>query len=174
MTTTVAPRRRMAAEVPAVGVYRTPRHLVNTPGSFWSRVDQSGDCWPWTGAIGGPGYGELTRNGQVLTTHRLAYELARGPIPPGMCVCHTCDNKACCRPSHLWLGTHGDNMRDAADKGLLNRGEANGQARLTATVVVEIRREISAGAAILTLARRYGVHPETVRKAAKGETWSWL
>jgi len=77
------------------------------------------DCWEWKGARSSAGYGQkwTPSVGQVLYTHRLAYEWANGPIPSGMIVLHACDNPPCCNPSHLRLGTHADNVADKMQKG---------------------------------------------------------
>jgi hypothetical protein len=83
---------------------------------FWPKVDQSGGpdaCWPWTAYCQPNGYGEFDKK----WAHRVAYELAIGPITPGGTICHTCDNPRCVNPSHLFLGTQGDNVRDMVAKG---------------------------------------------------------
>ena len=88
---------------------------------FWDKVDRSGDCWNWTGALISTGYGHLSvgvgeTKTQVLA-HRLSYVWRYGPIPDGFYVCHRCDNPKCVRPEHLFLGNQTDNMRDMAAKG---------------------------------------------------------
>lgn len=86
---------------------------------FWSRVDLTQpDCWEWTGPRLPLGYGRVHFRSQATYAHRVAWELTRGrTVPKDMCICHTCDNPACCRPDHLFLGTHANNIRDRDQKG---------------------------------------------------------
>lgn len=83
------------------------------------------DCIEYSGGTFRNGYGSanLWVGGRhyIVYAHRLAYELAHGPIPPGMVVMHTCDNPPCVNADHLRAGTQGDNVRDASSKGRLRR-----------------------------------------------------
>jgi hypothetical protein len=100
----------------ALTVRRGPQPQPVTSETFWPRVDQSGDCWPWLGARQSTGYGNLKADGRYLRAHRVAYELANGPIPDGMEVMHLCDNPPCCNPAHLAIGDHAANMAQQWDK----------------------------------------------------------
>jgi hypothetical protein len=87
---------------------------------FWHKVDRSNGadgCWNWT--VGGHdfGYGEFIIGGRKVRSHRWSYELAHGPIPQGLFVCHKCDNPKCCNPAHLFLGEAIDNILDMKSKG---------------------------------------------------------
>ena len=76
-------------------------------------------CIDCGGASNSSGYGSSRLNGKRTSAHRVAYWNAYGPFDLSLDVCHTCDNRRCVNPEHLFLGTRSDNMRDASAKGKL-------------------------------------------------------
>jgi len=84
---------------------------------FMTKVNKTDTCWLWVGNIHKRGYGQFKLKGKKVGAHRVSYELFKGPIPKGLCVCHTCDVRHCVNPDHLWLGTQKENIRDMYSKG---------------------------------------------------------
>ena len=81
-------------------------------------INETTDCWEWQGGTNNIGYGMIRDDKRMRTTHRVSYEEHNNiKIPPGMCVCHQCDNPKCVNPAHLWLGTMKENMDDMVAKG---------------------------------------------------------
>lgn len=81
---------------------------------FWEKVDRSGECWLWTAAKDGHGYGQMTVDYRRVKAHRLAYELVIGPIPSGLPLDHLCRRPDCVNPAHLEPVAHAENVRRGA------------------------------------------------------------
>lgn len=133
-------------------------------------------CWLWGASASDTGYGQITIKGRNYSSHRASYQLHVGEIPPGMLVCHKCDNPICVNPDHLFLGTPKDNMIDMVKKKRhLNpktAGELHGSARLKAADIVEIRG--AQGVSQSVLARKYNIAPSHVSAIRSGKRWAIL
>lgn len=129
-------------------------------------------CFVWRGSRTAGGYGVKGKKKTKEYTHRLAYAWVNGPIPPGMCVLHHCDNPPCCNPDHLFLGTHADNVADMVAKGRQQRGEASGHAKLTVGDVVVFRELLEAGLDKKYLCEFFDVRRQTLNDIIFGRTWT--
>lgn len=156
---------------------QVPTEIQPIEPKFWSKVQKTETCWLWGGTVNPiTGYGYIIvdrrKNRKNISVHRLSYELHKGKIPKGLCVCHTCDNRRCVNPDHLWLGSVGDNIKDAVRKERHARGERIHCAKLSATDVREMRRLFSKGFKGPEISDLFGVAPCTVYRVLHGETWN--
>ena len=128
------------------------------------------DCWEWQARRNAWGYGTFKLNRSpphlppdwtTALAHRLSYERFVAPIPSGMLVCHRCNNPACVRPDHLYLGTNTENMRDR------NRIGKQGK-KLTPELAAQIRADTGKPTEI---ARRFGITYGMVWLIKKGLCW---
>ena len=148
---------------------------------FVSHVDVKGadECWNWLGYKVGNGYGRFTlpdveKPKRVVAAHRLAWTIANGDIPNGLYVCHACDNRACCNPAHLWLGTHQENIADMMKKGRAydRRGEKHPRTQLSNADVKTIRHLYFAERRTQKeLGKFFGIHRSSVSNIVTGYSW---
>jgi len=150
--------------------------ISHTPADiqrFWALVDKTDTCWLWRGSVNRDGYGLFRPRGN--TQHRLAHRIAwlwhHGLTDTRACILHHCDNRRCVRPTHLFSGTRAVNIADCRAKGRLARGETNGQSRLTAGDVLEIRRLCASGIPQLTVAGQFGIGQPNVQAIVSRRSW---
>lgn len=126
------------------------------------------ECWVYPSGRSSTGYAHYyEKPNRTLSAHRVSFEVMF-QHPGHLCVLHRCDNRPCANPFHLFLGTKGDNARDAMAKDRHCRGERNGQARLTEDQVRAIRSDGRKQGAI---AAEYGIRQTTVSEIKHGNLW---
>ena len=155
---------------------------------FWSRVQKTDSCWLWIAGKTRSGYVSFRASNRALFAHRISWVLVHGRIPSGMCVCHMCDIPACVNPEHLFLGTHAENMRDAANKNRFPKGEQhhahrspevmrpplgerNGNAKLRDEWIPFIRKRLAEGESQRSIAADYGVSHGMIGRISRGTAW---
>jgi hypothetical protein len=134
-------------------------------------------CWEWSGVRTARGYGRVRIGKREFGAHRVALVIATGePLKPGQQACHRCDNPPCVNPAHLFAGDAKENARDMDQKGrrvnVPNRGQANGQAKLTEADVRWIRSQH--GVSTKELARHLHVSTSLIRQIKRGDAWRWV
>jgi hypothetical protein len=143
---------------------------------MWLNTAVSDGCWEWSGYRDPNGYGRLNISNVPVLAHRLSWEFANGgKLTPAQHVLHKCDNPACVRPSHLFLGDQAANMADKMVKGRhvygTSKGESHGCAKLTETEVRAIRESQETGVA---LAAQYGVSTTQVSDIRNRRSWQHI
>lgn len=144
---------------------------------FWSKVALSNDtdlCWEWQACKRGKGYGGFQIGDKCYFAHRIAWELTNGQILDGLLVCHKCDNRLCCNPNHLFLGTNLDNARDRDKKARRTapQGENHPMHKLTFHQVEEIRKRYAMGDITMEkLGADYGIRKAHVCEIVNYKSW---
>ena len=148
--------------------------------------------WPWRGGADSDGYGMFWMNGRTGRAQRAAWEIANGPIPAGLFVCHHCDNPPCVNPAHLFLGTPKENTVDMASKGrrashvpvspsgdrwhelhdaTQTRGSGVANAKLAENAIRDIRARVAAGESRESVGADYGIARSTVHGIVRRLSW---
>ena len=148
---------------------------------FLAKIQKTPTCWIWKGKLNPvTGYGSFLWHrtpdepAREWGAHRCAYLLLVGPIPEGLLVRHTCDNRFCVNPAHLVAGTDADNKQDQIERGRILKGEEVSQARLTAAAVREMRKLSNEGWTQSRLATKFGVTQASVNRVLRRKTWKHL
>jgi len=137
-------------------------------------VSKQDDCWVWSGGRYETGYGMFfMRRGsrKTFSAHRVSWQMKHGKeVPAGMLICHTCDNRLCVNPDHLYAGTHRDNNRDTIKRNRGNRkyGSNCSWAKVTERDVLEIRESNEKQT---LLAKKFGISASQICHIRKGRRW---
>lgn len=129
-----------------------------------------GECWEWQGYTF-KGYGRRNfgqkKTKRKVEVHRISYMIYKGDIPMGMQVCHSCDNRSCFNPDHLWIGTQKDNLQDMSRKGRSSKFAE----KLTEKDVREIRKRRNDGEKMTILSKEFCVHYQNIFLICHNKTW---
>lgn len=138
---------------------------------FWKKVEKvNGKCWNTHSFVEGNIPSSFRFRGKTYSSPRFSWIMHFGEIPVGMCICHTCDNRRCVNPDHLFLGTHKQNMEDKVKK-----GRAFGRFKtLSKKEATEIKTKIAQGVSTLKLAIDYNVSRWCIMDIKRGRTFGYI
>jgi hypothetical protein len=144
---------------------------MNGPSECWGVIQENSlrddrGCLTWLGHVQTKGYGFIRCDGRYQVTMRIVWQHFHGEIPEGMSVMHKCDNRRCCEPRHLMLGTNADNILDKAKKGRARK-------KLHKEQIPEIRKMLAEGIVSQTeIGRQFGVHQSVISAIKHGRYWA--
>jgi hypothetical protein len=149
---------------------------TNLADKFWPKVDKAGEaeCWEWKGRSNHAGYGTLTWSRKSLLAHRVAFLLTHGPFPQELLILHSCDNRPCCNPRHLRVGTHQDNAKDMVERDRQSKCEHRPNAKLTNDLVPKIFDARDEGLSHSQIGRKFGISTSQVTRVLQGNSWSGI
>lgn len=133
-------------------------------------VDENTGCWNWIGSVSTGGYGKFAINKSWIEAHKFSYEYYIGNRIKGLCICHSCNNRKCCNPSHLRQDTHKSNSIDMAISG------NQWQQLLSVDQVVEIKKELLNPyyGQCKDLGNIYNVKPNVISLIKRGRNWAHI
>ncbi len=141
--------------------------------SFLKMFHKTETCWIWNHKT--IGYPIVKCRGNNIGGHTLSYLLHHGSIPESLNVLHSCDNRHCVNPDHLFLGTPEDNSRDRNAKGRTAKPYTNGEkSKITENDVIEIRACAALGATQRQLAKRFNTNNSNINYIVKRKTWKYV
>lgn len=152
------------------------------------KVDESTGCWEWQAGKFSDGYGCFSINRKSFRAHRVSWKIAnKCKIPKSLLVCHTCDNRSCVNPQHLFLGSSLDNVRDMIQKGrrpdpktmhqnrLTAFGTRHGMNRLSEKQVLDIRKRYEEDVVSQRmLAEKFNVSKQLIGRIVRREIWTHI
>jgi len=152
---------------------------------FWNKVaiGSQDECWEWTASISTNGYGRFWIGRKLKQAHRIAWQIYnKEHIPLNFVICHSCDNKKCVNPHHLFIGTQADNMQDCITKGrfapiIKFNGEGHPRSKLKEKTVIKLREDFknvplgNRKMFIQKMAKTNGVAAATIRGIVYNQHW---
>jgi hypothetical protein len=141
-----------------------------------AKVNKTDTCWLWTSAVDSRGYTVFWYNGRNEVGHRMAYLIFKGYLPKEKYICHTCDNKLCVNPAHLWEGFPKENTKDMYNKGrnVPSSIKTIIAAKLSPTQVHEIKDLLTQGISQYKIAETYNISQSSISRIKRKESWKNL
>lgn len=127
-------------------------------------INEQTQCSEWQGYLTQKGYGRIRYDRNWTEVHRATWQYHNGPMPAGAHVLHKCDNRKCCAPSHLYLGTNEQNIQDKLER------DRSGKS-LNIAKATRIKELLAAGVSQASIAEEFGVGQPTISKIKMGKSW---